>query len=90
VPLPNVVTPVGENGGGIATEAKVYADDLFADEAIKFVEANRDRPFFFTGAWSFRTPTTSGAAYKATAHMRLTLDRTPRATGPSPTKGTRP
>jgi len=54
VPLPNVVTPVGENGGGIATEAKVFADDLFADEAIKFVQANRDRPFFLY--WSMVIP----------------------------------
>ena len=37
VELPNVVTPVGEDGAGYATEAKIYADDLFADEAIRFV-----------------------------------------------------
>jgi arylsulfatase A-like enzyme len=29
---PNVIVPVGEDGAGYATEAKVYADDLFADE----------------------------------------------------------
>ncbi|MGN6547406.1 MAG: arylsulfatase [Aureliella sp.] len=46
VELPNVVTPVGVDGGGYATEAKVYADDLFADEAIKFVRENHSQPFF--------------------------------------------
>lgn len=52
--LPNVVTAVGEEGGGYATEAKVYADDLFADEAIKFVNANRERRFFLY--WSMVVP----------------------------------
>ncbi|MBA4017055.1 MAG: N-acetylgalactosamine-6-sulfatase [Pirellula sp.] len=46
VALPNVVTPVGEGGGGYATVRKQYATDLFADESLKFVEANRERPFF--------------------------------------------
>lgn len=54
VKLPNVVTPVGEFGGGYATEAKVYADDLFADEALKFVAENKERPFFLY--WSLVTP----------------------------------
>jgi arylsulfatase A-like enzyme len=47
VPLPNKVTPVGEDGGGYATEAKVYADDLFRDEALKFIsDDSRTAPFF--------------------------------------------
>lgn len=46
VRLPNVVTRVGEDGGGYATEAKVYADDLFADEVLAFVARNKGRPFF--------------------------------------------
>jgi len=46
VPLPNKVVPVGQDGGGYATEAKVYADDLFADEALKFLGDNREKPFF--------------------------------------------
>lgn len=54
VKLPNVVTPVGEDGAGYATEAKAYADDLFADDALKFVAENRDRPFFLY--WSLVTP----------------------------------
>lgn len=54
VTLPNVVTPFREAGAGYATEAKVYADDLFADEVIKFVTENRDRPFFLY--WSMIVP----------------------------------
>jgi arylsulfatase A-like enzyme len=46
VPLPNKVTPVGDDGAGYATKAVAYADDLFADECVKFVRENRDRPFF--------------------------------------------
>ncbi|HVA49440.1 MAG TPA: arylsulfatase [Pirellulales bacterium] len=46
VPLPNIVTPIGEPGGGYATEAVEYADDLFADAAAKFVADNQSRPFF--------------------------------------------
>lgn len=46
VSLANVVTPVGEAGAGYATQALAYADDLFADECLKFVEQHRQRPFF--------------------------------------------
>jgi arylsulfatase A-like enzyme len=46
VSLPNVIVPIGGDGAGYATEAKIYADDLFADESLKFVTANKDRPFF--------------------------------------------
>jgi arylsulfatase A-like enzyme len=54
VPLPNVVTRTSPNGAGYATEAKVYADDLFADEALKFVEQNKAQPFFLY--WSMVVP----------------------------------
>jgi arylsulfatase A-like enzyme len=46
VKLPNKVVPVGGEGGGYATEAVQYADDLIADEALKFVSEKRDKPFF--------------------------------------------
>ena len=46
VTLPNVVTHVGDKGAGYATKAVQFADDLFADEAIKFVEENEKKPFF--------------------------------------------
>lgn len=35
-----------KNRCGYATEAKVYADDLFADAALDFVSENKSRPFF--------------------------------------------
>lgn len=54
VKLPNVITPVGKIGAGYATEAKVFADDLFADEAVKFVSGNKSRPFFLY--WSMVVP----------------------------------
>jgi arylsulfatase A-like enzyme len=52
--LPNVVTPVGESGGGYATKAVQFADDLFADEAIKFVTKNKEKRFFLY--WSMVIP----------------------------------
>lgn len=54
VPLPNKVVPVGEDGGGYATEAVQYADDLFAEHALRFVEENKERPFFLY--WSMVSP----------------------------------
>ena len=45
-PLPNIVTPVGDAGGGYATQRVKYAGDLFAEEALAFVEQHRERPFF--------------------------------------------
>lgn len=54
VALKNVVTPVGKQGGGYPSEAVEFADDLFADEAMRFVQAEQDRPFFLY--WSLVTP----------------------------------
>ncbi|MBX3747368.1 MAG: arylsulfatase [Verrucomicrobiae bacterium] len=54
IALPNVVTPVGGDGAGYATEAVLFADDLFADEALKFVALHPNRPFFLY--WSLITP----------------------------------
>jgi len=49
-----VVTPVGNTGAGYATTAVQFADDLFADEAIKFISENKSRPFFLY--WSMVIP----------------------------------
>ena len=46
ISLPNKITPVGDDGAGYADEAVLYADDLFADEALKFVANNQNNPFF--------------------------------------------
>ena len=46
VRLRNEVTPVGKSLGGVATKRVEYADDLFAEDAMKFVERGRERPFF--------------------------------------------
>jgi arylsulfatase A-like enzyme len=54
VTLPNVITPVGNTGAGYATTAVQFADDLFADEVIKFVSDNKSRPFFLY--WSMVIP----------------------------------
>ncbi|HVW02160.1 MAG TPA: arylsulfatase [Planctomycetaceae bacterium] len=54
VPLPNVVTPIGGHGGGYATTAVKYADDLFAEEAVQFVAENKSQPFFLY--WSMVVP----------------------------------
>ncbi|MCY2985033.1 MAG: arylsulfatase [Planctomycetota bacterium] len=54
VSLSNIVTPVGDTGAGYATEAKVFADDLFADEAVRLVKENQSRPFYLY--WSMVIP----------------------------------
>jgi len=46
VALPNEVTRIGETGAGYATKPVQFADDLFADEVLKFVEAQKEKPFF--------------------------------------------
>jgi arylsulfatase A-like enzyme len=53
-PLPNVVTAVGDTGAGYATKMEKFADDLFAEECLRFVERNKDRPFFLY--WSMVVP----------------------------------
>ena len=42
VPLPNEQSKLD----GVASKQVVYAADLFRDEALQFLEKNRDRPFF--------------------------------------------
>ena len=53
-PLSNIIVPAGEDGAGYATEAIHYADDLFADDALKFVSENKSAPFFLY--WSMVIP----------------------------------
>jgi arylsulfatase A-like enzyme/cyclophilin family peptidyl-prolyl cis-trans isomerase len=46
VVLPNDRVPVGDQGGGYATNGTVYADDLFTEESVKFIEQNKAQRFF--------------------------------------------
>lgn len=54
IKLPNTVVPVGDSGAGYSTDQVIFTDDLFADEALKFVSKNQDRPFFLY--WSMIIP----------------------------------
>jgi arylsulfatase A-like enzyme len=45
VPLANQVEPVGA-AGGVATKRVQYSHDLFASEALAFLDRNRKQPFF--------------------------------------------
>ncbi|MBM3290038.1 MAG: arylsulfatase [Candidatus Hydrogenedentes bacterium] len=57
VPLRNVEDPKHK---GVATTKVDYSHDLFADEALKFVERNREHPFFLYLA--FTIPHTNNEA----------------------------
>ena len=44
--LPNIVPNELPSGGGVSSNKAVYSNDLFAEEAIQFIDAHRVRPFF--------------------------------------------
>lgn len=46
--LPNIVPNEKPNGGGVSSNRAVYSNDLFADEAVKFLDGHKgaDHPFF--------------------------------------------
>lgn len=50
VPLGNVLRregkPYEEIGAGVAEKKVVYSHDLFTEEALRFINAHQDRPFF--------------------------------------------
>ena len=46
VPLKNEVPGKGDWGTGVATKKVEYSHDLFAAEALEFVDQNKDRKFF--------------------------------------------
>lgn len=87
VSLPNTVTPVGDNGAGYATRAVQFADDLFADSALKFVEANKKRPFFLY--WSMVIPHANNERTRALKNGAQVPDFGPYANmdWPEPDKG---
>ena len=54
ITLPNKVTTVSPDGAGYATDPVMFADDLLADEALKFVSQHQNKPFFLY--WSMIIP----------------------------------
>ena len=44
--LKNVVPAEGKYGQGVASKKIQYSHDLIAEEALKFIDANKDKPFF--------------------------------------------
>ncbi len=87
ISLPNVVIPVGDNGGGYASEARVFADDMFADQAIEFVKENRLRPFYLY--WSMVIPHANNERTRALKNGAQVPDFGPYADKdwPDPDKG---
>ncbi len=63
VRLRNEVPGAGDFGNGVATKKVDYSHDLVADEALKFIDDNRDRPFFLYVALT--TPHANNEAGKA-------------------------
>jgi arylsulfatase A-like enzyme len=52
VRLRNIVPHEGAVGQGVAVKRVEYSDDLFAQEALAFLDRNKDRPFFLYLAWT--------------------------------------
>lgn len=87
VSLPNKVVAVGDDGGGYATEAVQFADDLFAEEALRFVDENKSRPFFLY--WSMIVPHANNERTRALKNGAEVPDFGPYASTdwPDPDKG---
>jgi arylsulfatase A-like enzyme len=85
--LPNDVVRVGDAGGGYATKAVAYADDLLAREALAFVDKNKDRPFFLY--WASVVPHANNERTKALGDGQDVPDYGPYAdeSWPNPNKG---
>ena len=52
VSLPNVVPKEGKYGQGVASEKVAYSHDLFTEEALAFLEREKDGPFFLCLTWT--------------------------------------
>jgi uncharacterized sulfatase len=63
--------------GGPAFEPAKYLTDYYTDEAVKVIEANKDRPFFlYLAHWAPHTPLQASAAdYAALSHIELHRER---------------
>lgn len=62
VKLKNVVPKEGKEGQGVASERVEYSHDLFADEALAFVERNKEKPFFLYLAFTLPHANNEGGA----------------------------
>jgi arylsulfatase A-like enzyme len=82
VPLPNDITPVGDEGAGYSENGLQFADDLFADEALRFVATHQDRPFFLY--WSMVTPHANNERNRALKNGAHVPDFGPYAREPWP------
>ena len=63
--------------GGPAFEPPKYLTDYYTDEAVKVIEANKDRPFFlYLAHWAPHTPLqASKEDYEALSHIELHRER---------------
>ncbi len=63
--------------GGESFEPARYLTDYYTDEAVKVIEANRDRPFFlFLAHWAPHTPLQAAREdYEALSHIELHRER---------------
>lgn len=52
VRLKNVVPKEGAAGQGVASEKVQYSHDLIAAEALRFIDSNKEKPFFLYIAWT--------------------------------------
>ena len=62
----------GRQGQGVASEKKTYSHDLIMQEALDFVERNRDESFFL-----YLPVTIPHANNEAVSYTHLTLPTTP-------------
>ena len=64
--------------GGPAFEPQGYLTDYYTDEAVRVIEANRNRPFFlYLAHWAIHTPLQSTRAdYDAYPHIESHTERT--------------
>lgn len=87
IKLPNLVVPVGDEGAGYSEDGVLYADDLFADEALKFVALHQDQPFFLY--WSMVIPHANDERFAKRGDGAQVPDYGPYALEkwPSPDKG---
>lgn len=85
--LQNEVVAMGPDGAGYATKAVEYADDLFAEEALRFVEKQQKQPFFLY--WSLVSPHANNESARALGNGAVVPDFGPYAdeSWPLPDRG---